>query len=68
MIQQIHDYLRQRGGREYDSVRGIFTEGDPPYPGAAFQERTHVQLCICNPNCIKGYFAPLEPNDQFVIP
>ena len=68
VIQQIHDYLRQRGGREYDSVRGIFTEGDPPYPGAAFQERTHVQLCICNPNCIKGYFAPLEPNDQFVIP
>lgn len=68
VIQQIHDYNRVQNKREFDSVRGLFTEGGPPYPGSAFQERTHVQLCICNPNCIKGYFAPLSPKDGYPIP
>ncbi len=68
VIQQIHDYMKIVRKRPFDSVRGIFTEGEPPYPGSAFQERTHVQLCICNPNCIKGYFAPLSPREEFSIP
>jgi hypothetical protein len=68
VIQQIHDYNRQNNVRMFDSVRGIFTEGPPPYEGSAFHERTHIQLCICNPNCIKGYFAPLFPREDFLIP
>lgn len=68
VIQQIHDYNQQTNGRKFDSVRGIFTEGPPPYEGSAFCERTHVQICICNPNCIKGYFSPLEPQAGFSIP
>lgn len=68
VIQQIHDYNRDSGKPMFDSVRGIFTEGNPPYPGAAFQEKTHVQLCICNPNCIKGYFAPIQRNDDYPMP
>lgn len=68
VIQQVHDYNRQNGKLPFDSVRGIFTEGGPVYPGAEFQEKTHVQLCICNPNCIKGYFAPLKANGLFPMP
>lgn len=68
VIQQIHDYMGATGQRKYDSVRGLFTEGGPTYPGAGFQERTHIQLCICNPNCIKGYFAPLSPQIEYRIP
>lgn len=52
----------------FDSVRGIFVEGEPTYNGSAFREKTHVQLCICNPNCIKGYFSPRVPNTDFPIP
>lgn len=46
----------------FDSVRGAFSEGKPLYPGAQFYEKTHIQLCIRNENCIKGYFSPREPN------
>ena len=52
VIEQIHDANRERNIPLYDSVRGIFTEGNPPYLGSAFFEKTHVQICVVNPNCI----------------
>lgn len=68
VIQQIHDYNVETKKAAFDSVRGIFLEGERVYPGSEFFEKTHVQLCICNPNCIKGYFAPLKPDESFIIP
>ena len=68
VIQQIHEYNRALKKRMFDSVRGIFTEGGCPYEGSAFFEKTHVQVCICNPNCIKGYFAPRENDVDFDMP
>lgn len=68
VIQQIHDYNKENKKPQFDSVRGIFVEGGPPYEGSAFCEKTHVQLCVVNPNCIKGYFAPLAPDEKFVMP
>jgi hypothetical protein len=44
--------------RQFDSVRGVFLEGDELYPNAGFREKNHIQICIRNPNCIKGYFLP----------
>lgn len=44
--------------RPFDSVKGIFMEGKPLYENAGFREKDHIQLCIRNPNCIKGYFLP----------
>ena len=68
VIQRIHDYNRSANGTEFDSVRGVFTEGKAVYPGAQFLEKTHIQICICNPNCIKGYFAPIAPNSNYAMP
>ncbi|MCX2477695.1 hypothetical protein OQY15_01255 [Pedobacter sp. MC2016-15] len=42
----------------YDSVRGVFTEGGPIYTGAGIFEKSHIQICIRNSNCIKGFFLP----------
>jgi len=42
----------------YDSVRGVFWEGDILYPGTTLREKNHIQICIRNSNCIKGYFWP----------
>ena len=44
--------------RPFDSVKGIFVEGKPLNEHAGFREKDHIQLCIRNPNCIKGYFLP----------
>ena len=68
VIQQLHDYNSESGRKSYDSVRGVFIEGKPAFPGAAISEKTHIQICVINPNCIKGYFAPIEPMDEYRIP
>jgi hypothetical protein len=60
VINRIHTLNDRTGRRPFDSVRGIFTEGRPIYPGAGFRGKTHVQICVRNISCIKGYFAPLD--------
>lgn len=62
VIERIHQYNRENGERPYDSVRGVFIEGNPVYKDSGIMEKTHTQLCIINPNCIKGYFSPLTPD------
>lgn len=68
VIQQIHAYNTERYNDTYDSIRGVFIEGGEVYPGSEFVEKTHIQICIVNPNCIKGYFKPMERNEEFRIP
>jgi hypothetical protein len=44
--------------KTFDTVRGIFTEGGPAFDGAGIQMKNHIQVCIRNQNCIKGFFLP----------
>jgi hypothetical protein len=53
----------------FDTVRGIFQEGDPIYQDAGFREKTHVQICVRNLECIKGVFrVPPRYLKDFVPP
>lgn len=45
---------------QFDTVRGVFTEGGPAFEGAGIQMKNHIQICIRNLNCIKGFFVPRE--------
>lgn len=65
VIERIHQYNRENNLRPYDSVRGVFIEGDPVYDNSEIMEKTYTQLCIINPNCIKGYFKPLTPDNKW---
>ncbi len=47
-------------GIKFDSVRAAFWEGEELYPNAGFKTHNHIQLCIINPDCIKGIFLPRE--------
>jgi hypothetical protein len=60
VIENLHDERKLKNEKAFDSVRGLFVEGDPIYEGAGFHEKNHVQICIRNPNCIKGFFIPRE--------
>ncbi|MEN3952509.1 hypothetical protein [Iodidimonas sp. SYSU 1G8] len=42
----------------YDTVRGIFTEGNRVYPGSGFYNQTHVQIAVRTDECILGVFWP----------
>lgn len=58
VIEYTHSFLNIKNEIPYDSVRAAFIEGDPIYPGAGFNDKTHIQICIINPDCIKGFFLP----------
>jgi len=63
-----HKFNQEANKRAYDSVRGVFWEGKPLYPNAGFAEKNHIQICVCNPNCIKGYFLPRGINVDYPNP
>ena len=67
VIERIHQYNEECNKRAYDSVRSTFIEGEPVYSNSGIMTKTHVQLCIRNPNCMKGYFTPLEPDQNWII-
>ena len=60
VLNYLHEYRKERGQDQYDSVRGPFLEGDHLYPNAGFRSENHIQLCIRNTGCIKGYFRPIK--------
>lgn len=64
VIQFIHRTREAENLMPYESVRGGFFEGEPIYPNAGVMSRNHIQICVVNPNCIKGYFRPLETIEQ----
>jgi hypothetical protein len=60
LIQWIHEIRAQASEPPIDSVRGVFIEGAPIYPSSGFYDRTHIQIAIRNPSCIKGVFRVPE--------
>jgi hypothetical protein len=56
VIETLHQLRLDEKKPLFDSARGVFVEGDPLYPGAAIQKLNHIQICVRNPACIKGYF------------
>lgn len=54
--------------KSFDSVRGVFIEGEKLYPGSGIQEKNHIQICVRNPNCIKGYFLPRLKDESYSNP
>lgn len=43
----------------FDTVRGMFVEGGKAYPGSGIYKKSHVQIAVRNPACVKGLFFPL---------
>lgn len=64
VIQYIHRSNKRNETPPFDTVRCAFPEGGEVYPGSAITARLHIQICVLNPECIKGYFLP-RPLQQF---
>ena len=66
ILEQIINEKKASGYSElklFDSSRGVFTEGGPAYPGAGILEKSHIQICVRNSNCIKGFFLPRKEKE-----
>lgn len=59
VIETLHTSITDSGMTEYDTVRGVFMEGPELYPNSGFREKNHIQICVRNTLCIKGYFRLL---------
>lgn len=56
VVRQLHAIREEAGLSRVDTVRGVFVEGGPAYDGSGFLDKTHVQICVCNPQAIRGVF------------
>tara|TARA_R110001606_G_scaffold358025_1_gene509520 strand:- start:270 stop:848 length:579 start_codon:yes stop_codon:yes gene_type:complete len=56
VIQHLHEVRKLADERPIQQVRGVFIEGKPLYDTSAFYSKTHIQLAVCDPACIKGVF------------
>ncbi|WP_375444395.1 hypothetical protein [uncultured Fibrella sp.] len=65
VITLAHDIQSEAGLEPFDSTRAMFSEGEELYPHAGFRRKNHIQLCISNPNCIKGFFLPRKLDENF---
>ncbi|HTA30426.1 MAG TPA: hypothetical protein VK731_08065 [Candidatus Cybelea sp.] len=56
------DYtLRSMSGAEgirYQTVRGVFVEGKPAFPGSKIALKSHIQIAVKDPACIIKLFEP----------
>ncbi len=68
VIETAHTFNKDKGYPPFDSVRGVFWEGHDVYPNAGFKEKNHIQICVRNPNCIKGFFIPRISDTAYCNP
>lgn len=71
VIKHLHEIMsaepRVGGVQPFDTVRGLFVEGERAYPGSAFRAKSHVQIAVRNADCIKGLFYPIGPEAATVM-
>lgn len=59
VFETLHQYRKDESLPSYDTVRGLFFEGEPLYPDAGFRSKNHIQICVRDKGCILGYFRPI---------
>src|SRR6266566_6613325 len=47
-----------KAGRDYQTVRGVFVEGRPAFPGGGIMLKSHIQIAVRDQRCIIGFFRP----------
>ncbi len=53
----------------YTTVRALFPEASELYPGAGFRDKTHIQICVREPQQILGVFRiPEWQSEELELP
>ena len=56
----LDDADESAGHAVYQTVRGVFPEGEPAFQGSRIRTKTHVQIAVRDPDCVLGYFRPTQ--------
>ena len=54
-------WIEKLWNSEFQTVRGVFQEGQPVFAGSDIREKSHIQIAVRDPSCILGYFKPRQP-------
>jgi hypothetical protein len=60
VINFLHRVRHTSGDQPFDTVRGVFTEGEHIYENSGFRRKTHIQICVRNTERINGVFRVPE--------
>lgn len=60
VFDHLHRLRDQADLPPYQTVRSPFLEGKPLYDNTFFRLKTHIQIAVRDPSCIKGYFLPRQ--------
>ena len=52
------DFLEHEVGLCFHTVRGVFTEGQPAFPGSRIMAKSHIQVAVRDASVIIGSFKP----------
>ncbi len=52
------NHLAETSDGQFDTVRGLFVEGDSIYEGGEIYHKTHAEIAVRSPECIRGLFIP----------
>ncbi len=52
------DYLEGDLGLRFHTVRCVFSEGQPAFPGSKIFAKSHIQIAVRDASVIIGYFKP----------
>jgi hypothetical protein len=58
MLNWVVPVLERESGRIFQTIRGVFQEGEPAFPGSQIRRRSHIQIAVRDPECVVGYFHP----------
>jgi hypothetical protein len=50
--------LAETQGVTYQTVRGVFLEGGPAFPGSEIALKSHIQIAVRDRKCITEFFRP----------
>jgi hypothetical protein len=60
VLRTLHQAREKAGATPFQTVRAAFIEGERLYENAGFSAKSHIQICVRDSQCIKGYFRPLD--------
>lgn len=55
--------IERRKGFLFQTVRGVFVEGEAAFPDGHIFEQSHIQIAVRDPSCIVGYFHPAQVHE-----
>jgi hypothetical protein len=67
VLRMLHQNRQDQGERPFDTVRAAFVEGGQLYENAGFAAKSHIQVCVRDLGCIKGYFRPLDEDGKPIV-